>query len=225
MAIESKKLYNKDGVQFYPETKAEHVISNALGTLRTVSEDLAYINNKVTDALKNLSGGSQVEGNLTVTKKYCISASPTENDMLAEVGEISEHNNNWTINFQLPSNSQPYAWLAILFSWKNIPLDPIYCVTAISAFDRTQIMYTAIGNLVSENSNGGALGGPSGYNTTTQVSDSNPNYSSTVNWTYYFPGISAGTPYGYMAVRYIPAGTQESSAQWKIALFAQYPGT
>jgi len=28
-------------------------------------------------------------------------------------------------------------------------------------------MYTAIGNLVSENSNGGALGGPSGYNTTT----------------------------------------------------------
>ena len=215
---QKKQLYDKDGVQFYPETKAEHVISNALGSLSTVSADLAYINNRVTNALKDLTGGSQIEGSLTVTKKYCISRYSAESDMLSEVGQISDSNDKWTSTFQLPSNTQPYGWLAIIFSWQGIPLNPIYCVTAISAFDRTQVMYTAIGDL----SGDGSLGGPVGYNTTTEVSDNNyPN----IKWSYYFPGISAGTPYGYIAIRFIPAGTQESSATWVVRLFAQYPGT
>jgi hypothetical protein len=74
MAIESKKLYDKNGVQFYPETKAEHVISNALGSISTVSADIAAVNNRITEALKTMSGASQIEANLNVSAKYCISA-------------------------------------------------------------------------------------------------------------------------------------------------------
>jgi hypothetical protein len=198
-----KKLYDKDGVQFYPETKAEHVISNALGSLSTVSADLAFINNRVTNALKDLTGGSEIEGNLSVTKKFCLSAYSTEGDMLREVGEVAD--GDWTNNFELPSNEQPYAWIALRFSWKDVPLTPIYIITAIAAFDRTQTMYTSIGDLSGE----GSLGGPTGYNTTTEVADKN--YPE-IKWSYYFPGISAGSPYGYIAVRFIPAGTRESEA-------------
>jgi hypothetical protein len=108
----------------------------------------------------------------------------------------------------LPDTNQPYAWIALIFSWKQQPLDPIYFVTAIAAFDRTQVMYTSIGDLVGE----GSLKGPTGYNTTTAVPESNSAYSSSVSWTYYFPGISAGKPFGYMAVRHIPAGSKESDA-------------
>jgi hypothetical protein len=84
--IGSKKLYDKDGIQFYPESKAEYIVSNALGTLSTVSADLAYINNRITNALKDLTGGSQIEGDLGLTVKYCISASSTQSDMIREIG-------------------------------------------------------------------------------------------------------------------------------------------
>ena len=216
MAIESKKLYDKNGVQFYPETKAEHVISNALGSISTVSADIATVNNRITEALKTMSGASQIEANLNVSAKYCISANSRQNDMISEVGAAPGQ--SWSSEFQLPSNAQPYAWIALIFNWKGQDLDPLYFITAIAAFDRTQVMYTAIGNLSGEQ----PLGGPTGYNTETEVADSN--YRD-IKWSYYFPGISAGTPYGYIAVRFVPAGTQESSAQWVVRLFAQYPGT
>ena len=216
MAIESKKLYDKNGVQFYPETKAEHVISNALGSISTVSADIAAVNNRITEALKTMTGASEIESNLRVSAKYCISANSRYNDMISEVGAAPGQ--NWTSEFQLPSNEQPYAWIALIFNWANQDLDPLYFITAIAAFDRTQIMYTSIGDLQGDQ----PLGGPTGYNVTTDVKDVN---HQDVEWSYAFPGISAGKPYGYMAVRHVPAGTRESDNSWVISLFAQYPGT
>ena len=107
------------------------------------------------------------------------------------------------------------------FFWGSDSVKTIYSIVATALYPETQVMYAAINTV-----NSGLLGPAQYVDNSADMGDGN----SSVKWYTYFPGISAATPYGYMAVRHRDAGQTFPTRQnnpnqplWSAALFAQYP--
>ena len=211
--MNTEKLYNSSGTQFYPETHASSVISEAITGKTSVEDALTHLNNTLQRALDQYSGATTING--------ALSGASVE---YGKGGITYQSVNQWLENPVLPDDANPYCWAKLTLIWtvndQDFPLSPIYIATAVAGAE-TQVMYTSVGLSSS------GLQGPSAYSTGENGSDdasgANNVDGNKVKWYAHFKGIdgSAAKKYGYMAIRTREAGQQFTG--WNVALFAMYP--
>lgn len=220
----AKKLYNKEGNEFYPITHAEHVVCDAITVGSNVQRDIAQLNANVRTLLSQATGAQTVSGSLSVEIGYL--KADTNQLSYASSGE-----RQYVPEMPTPDEQGKYIWKRTIYWWQTtlngeIHKDKVgttYEIVATALYPETQVMYTVLPGTITD-----TVKGPGGF--ATNSTDQNP-LNNAITWHNYFPGISPSTPYGYMATRHRDAGqnfpTEDYNGntiqKWSISLFAMYP--
>lgn len=101
------RVYNKDGEQIYPISKAENIISNALVSEGDVEECLLDIYKRIGE----LTGDEEAVNSIKVEIGYKKATTRDE-------AEIKESTGSWGA-FTMPSADYPYIWKKTVFTYKG----------------------------------------------------------------------------------------------------------
>ena len=207
-----KQLY--DGTEaFQPYVEASNIPCGVHVSSNTVKDDIQHLMSRIQFLDQAVSGGQEVAGALGVEITYANLTTANKQDAM--------ENENWSEIMSIPTTAAPYTWKKTEYTWtvnnQSSVIRTVYEISATALYPETQVMYTAIA--AGQTSN---LGGPSEYDTT--LAGINDASTQGVKWYFYFPGIDASKPEGYMAVRHREAGQLfPNDGEWQISRMAQYP--